>query len=105
MTTGAPYPTVEKCDVCGEPCGEVTKGTAEPPPSDIYMYTPFEGSVRVQLHRVQSKRVQLCESRWCPKCAVVLWDQMAELSTFHEKKEKPPVSGLLIDILLDSVTR
>lgn len=39
-------------------------------------------SVRVILNRDGKEFI----SRWCPQCAVVLWDQLAELSTFHEQK-------------------
>lgn len=29
------------------------------------------------------------EAFWCPKCSLVLWDQLAELSTFREVAKTP----------------
>ena len=41
-------------------------------------------------------------ARWCSTCAVVLWDQLADLSTFHEVR--PPIATPNSS-LLDQLTR
>ena len=40
------------------------------------------GSVEVRIQRDDKYFI----TKWCPTCAVVLWDQLADLSTFHEMK-------------------